>query len=164
MRRFLLIFLILFCRFLSAEILIEEVVVPARADAVDTEEDVFWFYEDRSIELSFHDRSMTSVLRKAGYTEISYRLRLHIPDIEEAESGTGLDVYCNGIKVGGLPGTRRNTWIEIELDISIMRIKRNMKFVLKPRGGDNLAISLPESGNGPEMKIIAFFEAPAAPE
>lgn len=166
MKQFLLIIFLFCCRFLSAEILVEENVVIAEIDDESMKENVFWFDNDEnnSIELFFHDKLMVSIFREGNYTDIVYRLRIHIPDIKEAESESGLDVYYDDIKIGGLPKTRKNTWIEIELDISKIKVKRNMDLILKPRGEDNLALSLPDSGKGPEIKIITFLEGPISPK
>ncbi|HOS38307.1 MAG TPA: hypothetical protein PLG31_01135 [Spirochaetota bacterium] len=102
----------------------------------------------RIVELHFSDPQLFS-RRPAGLSLI-----LNIPDIEEADSEDGLDVFLNDRPVGSVPRVARNTWLEIPLDVSAFDSAPEFFLVIKSKTSDSIAIASKKSGFGAVIKAV----------
>lgn len=102
----------------------------------------------RIIELHFADPQLFAK-RPAGLSLI-----LNIPDIDDADSEDGLEVFLKERKVGFIPQIARNTWLEIPLDVTAFDTASEFVLVIKSKTSDSIAVASKKSGFGAVIKAV----------
>jgi len=82
-------------------------------------------------------------------------LRIHVPNVQNAESPNGFAVFYNNKEVGRQSPAYKGRWHEINLDLKALRnlSRKGVQLSIKALGPDGAAISSKALGNPAQLKI-----------
>ncbi|MFN8259293.1 MAG: hypothetical protein U0W24_26630 [Bacteroidales bacterium] len=111
---------------------------------------IYWVETDESFGEVF--LSFSNIAHPGNPTSAS--LIFNIPQVTDAQSSTGVNVYFENKVIGNAGQASSGSNLKINLDISLLKGKNQFTLVLKGGGPDGLAIFSKASGYGAYLEFI----------
>lgn len=164
---FLAAMLFAFCSLLVfADEDVEEITIPVATDAnlmpqQTPDGNVYWIDGDGShgqVVLQFRSPRLADrpVCDELLGTDSLLRLTVSVPNVENAESDDGFDVFSDGVLVGSATAVQANTRVRVELDPCLVPHREEITLLLTARGTDGVAVSPMRTGAGAQLDLIIF--------